>query len=64
VFQVEARLRDPDPGRERRRTEVRDRLFRETLSQLRGKVVARLASAAGEQATGAATRADRADEEP
>ncbi len=44
LFQVEARLRDPDPGRDRRRQEVRDRLFRERLDALRDAVVARLAA--------------------
>ncbi|NJN64928.1 MAG: peptidylprolyl isomerase, partial [Acidobacteria bacterium] len=35
LFQVDARNRDPDPGRARERAEVRHRLFREKLSQVR-----------------------------
>lgn len=47
LFELEARNRDPDPGRARERREVEDRLFREKLERLVQQTVERLAREEG-----------------
>ncbi len=47
LFELEARNRDPDPGRERERREVRERLFREKLDRLVEETLRRLAREEG-----------------
>ncbi len=47
LFELEARNRDPDPGRARERREVEDRLFREKLDRLVQETVRRLAREEG-----------------
>jgi len=47
MFQLEARNRDPDPGRQRERESVRERLVREKLERVRREAWERLAADEG-----------------
>jgi len=58
LFELEARNRDPDPGRARERREIEDRIFREKLDRLREATLERLAREEGIRLPRAAAAAE------